>query len=1249
MISVRSLGVCIVLMMFCGSAFAQSNNTHLTVYPVRDNHKWGYYSLIGNQLYEQIPARYDLIADEYLKWHNLGEEEDESPYRLFETDGKLGLLDESFNEIIPNICKRIRPLNATYFAVEVDSLYTLLKIENDKDTILWAEQRYRDIIYAEAYDASGKPYFFVQHEKKWGVLNEDGEEVVAPIYDFLKSAGYPGFFKARRRSYWGLVKPDGKLIFDYKYGDIAVYDENTFAVKPASGELSDSWLIYVDIGGEFKKPKIDEQTRQHMNTLEGFLPQPIVLDYRYYEKSSSIKKLNPSYLALQKAQAGSVLYDLKKDEVVRFKETYTSFHKINEVYFQAHYEEGLKSVLDTALNVVLSKERYVDILPAGIPGKFRVKRLGKWGIMGTSAGKGVLEVDYKYGEIHPFENGIAIVKDYPYRQYTGAISCKDGNFFEVNPQYDYITVEGDILFANTDDGDREVIWERKADGAFEMIEELRNIEVDEFKQFLGFEEAAGKVVRPGRINTATKYIAAQNAGTYIKGVANKEFTIHSSRSPYDTSSYLAVLEMAEGLVGLYHFDRKISNDFTREALRSDLSQVEAYHAEKDIPLQSPPLLGFRRTKSTQPYLAFIDEHGLMGLMDRNGEQKKNQNGRPVRYTYIGPFQGGYARVCKGGALFQKTPVDDDVIALGAIQIASLNDFVKDFNIKKPAKEQGSFSIVDGVGIYALAKGNDFPRWGFINEEGEEVLTPQYDYVSDYSENDRLAHVISINEDTIQDENTKSLDIIHYGLLDSLCQLIIQPEYRRIGKFNRFYVLEKGATPVFFYDNKGRQVLVNRTRPRPFSEGFSIYKNEEGLWGAIDTLGNILVSPQFKRMRRFSDGLAAVVLPSDECAFINRQGQIAFVTNIPAAQFNSHLGNFSSGRCPYRQGNKWGYLDKTGNLAIPCQYLKSYRFVDGAAAVKDLVKGEVQYAVIDSNATGFIVPRGKYTLIEPFNKQGFAKVQNKEQKWGMINTKGEEVIRTRYDAIRDDEFVNGYVRVRLEDKRLWGLVGKDGKMVLKPEYAVIDTVSEGMVALKDSPYDKKYQIYDIRRKRFLKDTYEAITPFQNGVALARRGNHYRIINKRGRDISPDSITVMFYSEGLFGMDKGGKQYYGNAYGDNLFIKDYPKIEPHANGVAKIRESPVACFALNDRGVSVIPPKYANIYIDKNGFIKANPNRFYGLMDQKGRMVVPPEYDRIIAYTNKNGTFNGFFRVEVGEKVGYIRMKGGKYTIVKELSN
>ncbi|MFN7118183.1 MAG: hypothetical protein ACK4TA_15390 [Saprospiraceae bacterium] len=134
----------ISLAITCGQN--NGSNGTLEVYPVRTNHKWGYVKFYGTLVDTVVEPRYDYIADINLPWNHYISSENPSPYRVFELDGKVGLLDSTLQEMIPNYYNRIRALTTRYFAVELNKKFHLI---NKEGQILLDSALYDDIIPAD--------------------------------------------------------------------------------------------------------------------------------------------------------------------------------------------------------------------------------------------------------------------------------------------------------------------------------------------------------------------------------------------------------------------------------------------------------------------------------------------------------------------------------------------------------------------------------------------------------------------------------------------------------------------------------------------------------------------------------------------------------------------------------------------------------------------------------------------------------------------------------------------------------------------------------------------------------------------------------------------------------------------------------------------------------------------------------------------------------------------------------------------
>lgn len=1272
-----ALLVALLFLGYCPPVPAQENGDTLAreyadgyfpVYPVREGHKWGYYAFLMDSFQLHIEPKFDVISAFPADWNVLGATR-QSPYRLFEADGKVGLIDDQVNIIVANKYKRIRPLTTEYFAVEIDSLFTLGRRIGQTDSleVIWPGRRYNDIYYAMAAGKEGEDYFLVKQSDYWGVRRMDGEIIVSPKFARLEPTNAPGYFKVKRllNEGWGLNTPEDSVLLDYKYKEILVLDDNTFAAQPRN---SDYWELIV-----FKKEWDDEafynELEKELKRLEGFMPAMHYLKTPYWKQTyKEIKPINKDLaLVVREESKGGVtdfLYDVALDEELPYKEPYRTYAYFDEehvlalrnkvdasrdtaggpINFRPLSSRSEKAVLTNALEVVVAPGKYDEILPSGIPGLFKVHGNGRWGLLSAQE-KEKMAVDYLYDEIYPFnEEGVALCRQQErtggiIRRRYGALSWKNETINVIDCQFDTVYIgPGRVVALNYRTRDR-LIFAIGEDGTFFRLDGLRNVVRDRVSGFKGWKEAEGDRIVPFEHKPGFHARGALRADSTLCREDGGYYRAKTRSAECNAVRYIDILQFGESAIALYRHDVPIDNAFTSAVIQKPLASVSLFDASQGRFLPAPTMAGFRLMGEDCPATAFLSPSGQMGLIGRDGKEVTKRDGSPLRYTYIGPFIAGYARVCKGGKLVWR----QNAGWVGRFRIHRLSTFAKDFNLRGTSNLDQNFSDTEAWGIYAMADGMSEPRWGFINERGEEVVPPRYEYVQDYLETDSCAFILKARD------SINVVDNVYFGLLDNRGREIIPPRYASIGFTHEYFVVSRASIPVFYYDNKGRQVFVNRTKPRPFSEGLSFFRDPgNGYWGYIDTLGTVVIRPQFKKASIFSGGLAKVVDTLGKVLFVGKNGEIAFSSPIPEKFWQSNLGVFSEGLCPVKKGARWGYLNSRGAYAVPCRFTQCTPFSHGAASVQVKERDASGPAVIDT-AGNFLVQPGLYQRIGPFNSNGLAHYQDKEGQWGLLDTTGNPVMEARYAQIKDVEFPNGFARV-MSGKRLWGLINLKGEEVLPPGYEAVDTVSEGMVAVRENLRFGGWEIYDLRRRKMLRGEYQEVAQFRGGYSLVREGRKRKVINRQGEEIPNQSGAFKFFSDGLFGMvGKDDKEYYADAYGNNAFFQDFKEVNPFAFGVAELTGNNGKKMAINRRGVVIVPPKYPFLRIDKNGFVRCNPQRFYGLYDREGNLLLEPEYDRIIAYKDWRGEYNGLLRVECGESVGYFRLEKNKVRELWKLQN
>ena len=154
-------------------------------------------------------------------------------------------------------------------------------------------------------------------------------------------------------------------------------------------------------------------------------------------------------------------------------------------------------------------------------------------------------------------------------------------------------------------------------------------------------------------------------------------------------------------------------------------------------------------------------------------------------------------------------------------------------------------------------------------------------------------------------------------------------------------------------------------------------NKDGLYGFLDSLGKVVVEPQFRYVESYYQGRALATFESQQC-YINLNGEV-----IPGECFRELIP---------RQGpdGHWGFTNERNVFMIPTVYLQADSFFQDLALVQDTASE--RYGYIDrlgQNQISF-----EYQEAGSFS-QGLANV-NKDGIWGYINLRGEIVIDFQYD-------------------------------------------------------------------------------------------------------------------------------------------------------------------------------------------------------------------------------------------------------------
>lgn len=307
------------------------------------------------------------------------------------------------------------------------------------------------------------------------------------------------------------------------------------------------------------------------------------------------------------------------------------------------------------------------------------------------------------------------------------------------------------------------------------------------------------------------------------------------------------------------------------------------------------------------YIADFEE-GLAGARVGEGEAALwgfvNERGEwiiPARYPKTRPFSEGLAAVRD-----PESSLWGFLDGKGAFRIAPRFESALSFSEGlAPAKEPGkSWGYIDKSGSYAIA-----PRywdahrhseglaavqsgsWSFIDRSGKTVFGGRYTSAGRFREG-RAAVWVAVG-----------------GRLGTAVRRYC------------YFVDKNGKAPHTFSDQAdGCGEFEAGRAPASLKSGGQL------LWGFMDADGDFAIKAEFRKVRRFSDGLCAVQdQRSGAWGFIGFDGAYVLRPEYEAAD------DFVDGIAPVKREGSWVYIDKRGKIVLPTRYQDAMPMISRKAA------------------------------------------------------------------------------------------------------------------------------------------------------------------------------------------------------------------------------------------------------------------------------------------------------------------------------
>jgi hypothetical protein len=273
------------------------------------------------------------------------------------------------------------------------------------------------------------------------------------------------------------------------------------------------------------------------------------------------------------------------------------------------------------------------------------------------------------------------------------------------------------------------------------------------------------------------------------------------------------------------------------------------------------------------------------------------------------------------------------------------------------------------------------KWGFIDSSGTIRISPRFDSPGYFD-----SGVASVTTGSGHE----------YGVIDISGAYVLAPKRQEIGRFSEEMAWFSPGTAEdhenYGFLNKGGQVVVPPTfsRAASFSEGLAAVELNRG-WGFIQQSGAFYLKPTYPGLYNdrgkqvvagvssFRQGLARV-RTGNQFAYIDKTGQIQFHVATDSAS------PFAGDRARIGSHGNFGFMDRSGNLAIGARFSMAHNFCDGMTSVEVTTGRKRFWGIIDPDGNWLVEPKFLNAL-EPRN--GLCFVES-EETIGYVNGKGEFV-------------------------------------------------------------------------------------------------------------------------------------------------------------------------------------------------------------------------------------------------------------------
>ncbi len=509
------------------------------------------------------------------------------------------------------------------------------------------------------------------------------------------------------------------------------------------------------------------------------------------------------------------------------------------------------------------------------------------------------------------------------------------------------------------------------------------------------------------------------------------------------------------------------------------------------------------------------------------------------------------------------------------------------------------------------------RHGLIDRVGR-VIRKDYAFIGEFQEG--LARVSIKGRLSGSLKNTGGLGELasYLNLLHAGSTMVDYTQYDRL--FQKEAVLTCEACEWGYMDTLGRMVVPPQfSYARDFVNGVAIVECQ-GKWGMIGKRGNILAPCEYDGidfLENTNQRIVRTYVHNPKYGLIDTLGQLA----VEAVY--DDIGFFNEGRLAVKRNGLWGFVNHEGLEVIPCRFREVLGFSEGLAAVKI---GR-HWGFIDK--MGNVVIKFDYSRVGNF-KSGMAWAATAKGV-GYINHQQQFVIAPVFDKAFD--FEGEIARVIIKGK--YALINQQGKFISRRRFNNIDVFNEhGLAIASYGQQALRYGVINKRAEMITTQPFQEIQPYSEGLAVVKLREGYGYIDLTGRLVIPCAYSkASAFYEGRAAVQKDGACGYISRTAGTIVPFEYSKCLDFDGGKAIVYKGIRRAGLVDLQGNLVLEPSVDRLlkFREGRGLVRDSEYRFYYITEQAAG-VYNGFYERATEFQN------GVALVQVHGKWGVINHKG-----------